>query len=305
MAHNFKYTPEYTTKKNNIFLEEFYTGVDTTVSIDNVDADFIASISYNIQESINPLYGYNSYTFDDVAVGNRIVVGTILIPVMNYDTYLVDFTKTDKDKKHPVIQESQAYMPGKAWHTKPYWATVWKPPSVEVQPPNVGDDSKPPIEPDTPSGGGGGGSNNQEALSLTRTRRIMSRRDPGPGDDGDDILYPLPDPTPDTRTGTHDPSTGELIVLDPIKDKYNRKPTFKRGTTPYFNESWSVHSSTLNFIKCRLKDNYKDICIKLAGRPSILLKTVVFKSSSTTYSANDEPVYESIEFIARDIIHLD
>lgn len=256
MPHNLKYTPEYTTKKDNIFLEEYYTGADTKIYIDGLNAEFIASLSYSVQENINPLYGYNSYTFDDIAIGNRIVIGSILIPVTNYDTYLVDFTKKTDDM-HPVLVEADDFDTSGATYQAPRWIS------------NI-----PKEEP------------SEDKIKI---QRIVRSRDVATS----------------TPKGTNTGYSQVVRTTVPNDSVVDKKPLFERGTAPYFNEVYSNTSSTLNFIKCRLQDNFKDITVKLYGRDSLKIQTVVFKSSQTTYSANDEPLYENIEFIARDIIHVE
>jgi hypothetical protein len=43
----------------------------------------IGFIQYEIQEQLKPVYGYNSRTFDDVVIGNRIVTCTFTVPIKN------------------------------------------------------------------------------------------------------------------------------------------------------------------------------------------------------------------------------
>ena len=70
------------TRDYNIYTEEFFGGSDVTIYINGEKVD-IAYVQFSVQENLKPLYGYKSRTFDDVAVGNRIVVGTIKVPVSN------------------------------------------------------------------------------------------------------------------------------------------------------------------------------------------------------------------------------
>jgi hypothetical protein len=79
--YSLKYIPTENNAQKNIFTEEFYSGVDVDVFIGGAKCDFISNISYTIQEQLNPIYGYASYTYNDMSVGNRIVVGTIRVPI--------------------------------------------------------------------------------------------------------------------------------------------------------------------------------------------------------------------------------
>lgn len=259
MGHNLRYVPEYTTKQENIFVEEYFTGTDTKIFIDEKEATFIAAISYAVSESVLPLYGYNSYTFDDIAVGNRLVSGSILIPITNYDTKITDFTV----EENTIIQEENAFLSDGVWKERPYWARI---PTEEVEK----EDTK---------------SSSDKRLIVREVSRSITIEKPSEG-----------------GPGPFDPPE---IKLPPSKDPLYKKPMYKRGTRPYFNETYSNSKYTIRFAKAQLLDNYKDIIISLNGKFSKKIISVVFKSSTIQYSANDEPLYESLEFVARDVIRLD
>lgn len=82
-----RYIPRTEYKQENLFMEEYYCSTDTKIYIDDVEHTEISQISYAVQEQLKPLYGYASRTFDDVAVGNRIVVGTIHVPIKNIEKH--------------------------------------------------------------------------------------------------------------------------------------------------------------------------------------------------------------------------
>ena len=67
----------------NLYTEEYFGGSDAFIYIDGQRDNSIAHIQFSIQEQHKPIYGYGSRTFDDLAVGNRIVVGAMRIPVRN------------------------------------------------------------------------------------------------------------------------------------------------------------------------------------------------------------------------------
>lgn len=79
------YIPRIEQREANLFMEEYYSNPDTTIYIDGVEQTEIGYISYSIQEQLKPLYGYASHTFDDMAVGNRIVTGAFKVPIRNPD----------------------------------------------------------------------------------------------------------------------------------------------------------------------------------------------------------------------------
>ena len=81
MTH--KYIPRIDQRENNLFVEEYYSSADTKIFIDDVEQTEIAYINYSLQEQLKPIYGYASRTFDDVAIGNRIVTGTFKVSIKN------------------------------------------------------------------------------------------------------------------------------------------------------------------------------------------------------------------------------
>lgn len=78
-----KYIPRITQIEENLFIEEYYSSTDVKIFIDGEEQTEISYINYSLQEQLKPLYGYASRTFDDVAIGNRIVTGTLKIPIKN------------------------------------------------------------------------------------------------------------------------------------------------------------------------------------------------------------------------------
>lgn len=78
-----KYYPRIAPREENLFVEEYYCSTDTKILIDDIEQTEIAYINYSLQEQLKPLYGYASNTFDDVAIGNRIVTGVFKVPIKN------------------------------------------------------------------------------------------------------------------------------------------------------------------------------------------------------------------------------
>lgn len=82
-SYNYSYTPTVEHRESNLFREEYYSGTDVKIYFDDEDQTEIGYISYELQEQLKPVYGYNSRTFDDVVIGNRIVTGTFSVPIKN------------------------------------------------------------------------------------------------------------------------------------------------------------------------------------------------------------------------------
>lgn len=80
-----RYIPRIDQRQKNLFKEEYYSSTDTQIYIDDLEQTEIAYIGFSMQEQLLPLYGYSSRTFDDVAVGNRIVSGTLKVSIVNPD----------------------------------------------------------------------------------------------------------------------------------------------------------------------------------------------------------------------------
>lgn len=90
MSMTHKYTPRIQQREENLFLEEYYSGTDTKVYLNDTEQSEISYINFSLNEQLKPIYGYASRTFDDMAVGNRIVTGIFKMPIKNpedQDTY--------------------------------------------------------------------------------------------------------------------------------------------------------------------------------------------------------------------------
>lgn len=82
-SFNYSYTPTVEHREPNLFREEYYSGTDTKIYFDDEEQNEIGYIQYELQEQLKPIYGYNSRTFDDIVIGNRIVTGTFSVPIKN------------------------------------------------------------------------------------------------------------------------------------------------------------------------------------------------------------------------------
>ncbi len=72
-------------REPNLFVEEYYSSTDVKVYFDDIEQTEIGYIQYSIQEQLKPLFGYASRTWDDVAIGNRIVTGVLKVPIRNIE----------------------------------------------------------------------------------------------------------------------------------------------------------------------------------------------------------------------------
>lgn len=112
-----KYIPRIEQRQNNLFVEEYYSSTDTKITIKGEEQKEVAYISYSIQEQLKPLYGYASFTYDDMAVGNRIVTGTMKISLKNPERQatLEEVKKNIKDYYSDYNQREEYKRLAKEW----------------------------------------------------------------------------------------------------------------------------------------------------------------------------------------------
>jgi len=118
MTH--RYIPRIEQTEENLFMEEYYSSTDTKIYMDDMEQSEIAYISYTIQEQLKPVYGYASRTFDDVAIGNRIVTGTFKVPIKNPEAQTPMETIIERSK-HSTLESyndnQQTLMDAVDWIT--------------------------------------------------------------------------------------------------------------------------------------------------------------------------------------------
>lgn len=94
-----KWIPRIEPREKNLFVEEYYSSTDVQIKMEGEEQFEIGYIQYSLQEQLKPLYGYASRTFDDVAIGNRIVTGMFTVPIKNPEgqTTLDEILRTQED----------------------------------------------------------------------------------------------------------------------------------------------------------------------------------------------------------------
>lgn len=73
-----------TITSNTVDGKRYYSSLDAEIYFGETYIDEIVRISWAVEQATMPLFGYNSYTFDDLAVGARQVSGS----------FIVNFTKS-------------------------------------------------------------------------------------------------------------------------------------------------------------------------------------------------------------------
>ncbi|MBD8524008.1 hypothetical protein IAI09_24610 (plasmid) [Lysinibacillus fusiformis] len=59
--------------------KRYYSSIDAEIYFGDFYIDEITNIAYTIQQNAMPLYGYNSYVYDEMAIGSRIINGQFTI----------------------------------------------------------------------------------------------------------------------------------------------------------------------------------------------------------------------------------
>lgn len=90
MSNSFEY---------QIFPEEYFSGCDVSIYMGNKWISEVVAINFTMVEQVQPVYGYNSYTYDDVAQGSRIIQGSLRINFTRAN-YLRSFYENPSDNSN-------------------------------------------------------------------------------------------------------------------------------------------------------------------------------------------------------------
>lgn len=64
---------------DSAYIKRYYSVIDAEVYFGNEYVEDIHDINWSVKQNVTPLFGYNSYTYDELARGNRLIVGSFLI----------------------------------------------------------------------------------------------------------------------------------------------------------------------------------------------------------------------------------
>jgi hypothetical protein len=97
---------------DNVYVR-YFSGVDAEIYFEDIYIDEAVSISYKVQQNAYPIYGYNSYVFDDIAVGNRFVKGmfTVNFTRSNYMYNVLDVLTKYKYNTHATTTSISSEKP--------------------------------------------------------------------------------------------------------------------------------------------------------------------------------------------------
>jgi len=125
-SFNYSYTPTVDHREANLYREEYYSSTDTKIYMDDEEQTEIGFIQYEIQEQLKPVYGYNSRTFDDVVIGNRIVTGTFTVPIKNKapQEFFKDTETSSNNELSAGINEYNTEEENNLYNTEWFGSTV-------------------------------------------------------------------------------------------------------------------------------------------------------------------------------------
>jgi len=78
---------------NGISQTRYFSGTDAEIYFDEIYIDEVVQIQFQMQQNTLPLFGYNSYVYDQVARGSRIINGSFTINFTKAN-YLYDVLNT-------------------------------------------------------------------------------------------------------------------------------------------------------------------------------------------------------------------
>jgi hypothetical protein len=78
---------------NGIKQTRYFAGTDAEIYFDEIYIDEVVQIQYQIQQNTMPLFGYNSYVYDQIARGSRVINGSFTINFTQAN-YLYDVLNT-------------------------------------------------------------------------------------------------------------------------------------------------------------------------------------------------------------------
>lgn len=85
----------------------YFSGTDAEIYFGDVFIDDVVGIQFAVQQNALPLYGYNSYVFDDIAVGTRMVQGSFTINFTK-SSFLFEVLETLKATLNSTTQSVNA-----------------------------------------------------------------------------------------------------------------------------------------------------------------------------------------------------
>ena len=108
---NIEYHRQKTTEGfavDSAILKRYYSVIDAEVYFGNEYVEDVHDINWAVQQNVMPLFGYNSYTYDEVARGNRVIVGNFTIAFTS-PNYLFSILKAANKANINLVENMASY----------------------------------------------------------------------------------------------------------------------------------------------------------------------------------------------------
>lgn len=93
---------------DSAIIKRYYSSMDAEIYFGNEYVEDIYDISWSIQQNNVPLFGYNSYTYDEVARGNRLIRGQFMINFTS-PNYLFSILKAANKANTTMVTNIASY----------------------------------------------------------------------------------------------------------------------------------------------------------------------------------------------------
>lgn len=102
------------------YYKRYYSVIDAEIYFGNQYVEDVASIQWSVQQNNFPLFGYNSYTYDEMAEGSRIIYGSFAI---NFTTpkYLYKILEEAKKEVNASVVQIKDYSVKRLSNEKKPW----------------------------------------------------------------------------------------------------------------------------------------------------------------------------------------
>lgn len=88
-------------------MKRYYSSIDVEIYFGEIYIDEIVNLQFTVQQNAQPLYGYNSFVMDDLALGNRVISGSFVINFTSpqYLFKVLDDLSAMRGVKDPQIKQ--------------------------------------------------------------------------------------------------------------------------------------------------------------------------------------------------------
>lgn len=93
------------------FPGAYFSGADVAIYFGDTYVDEVAGISFVVQQQLQPVFGYGSYTFDAILKGTRLVEGSLRIPFRQAGYLFAVAREAQTPAARPAIRAQRADLP--------------------------------------------------------------------------------------------------------------------------------------------------------------------------------------------------